>query len=268
MGHQQNRFAPAFELGKLVEALQAEALISHGQYFVHQQHVWVDVDRDREPKPHVHAGGVRLHRRVDEVFHLRELDDLVEAFGDLAPRQPQHDAVDEHVLSAGDLRMKTGAQLDECRHATVDAHGPSRRLGDTGDELEQRALPGTIPPDDAVGHALPDRGRHVVQGEERFLRPEILRQAAGEQRTLESGVSPGVPVTSVHLGDVVDLNRGHESVSTLPRRTSRGAGRTTSIRPERVLTPRRPGRATISSGRTVRRRKKSPGTRSRDAQRG
>ena len=67
------------ELGELVEALVREALVADGEHLVDEQHVGIDVDRDGEPEPHVHAGRVRLHRRVDEVLELGELDDLVEA---------------------------------------------------------------------------------------------------------------------------------------------------------------------------------------------
>ena len=44
-----------------------------------KQHVGIDVDGDREAEPHVHARGVGLDRRVDEVGELGELHDLVEA---------------------------------------------------------------------------------------------------------------------------------------------------------------------------------------------
>ena len=64
---------------ELVEALVREALVADRQHFVDEQHVGIDVDRDGEPEAHVHAGRVGLHRRVDEVAQLGELDDLVEA---------------------------------------------------------------------------------------------------------------------------------------------------------------------------------------------
>ena len=79
MGDEQDRLAAALELRELVEALVGEALVADRQHLVDQEHVGIDVDRHREAQPHVHAGRVGLHRRVDEVLHLGELDDLVEA---------------------------------------------------------------------------------------------------------------------------------------------------------------------------------------------
>ena len=82
------------------------------------------MDCDGEPQAHVHAGRVRLHRRVDELPELGELDDLVEPPRHLFLRQPEHDAVDEDVLAPGDLGVEAGAELDECRDPAVDATVP------------------------------------------------------------------------------------------------------------------------------------------------
>ena len=84
MRDEQNRLAAALELGELVQALVREALVADREHLVDQQHVGIDVDRDGESQPHVHAGRVGLDRRVDELLHLGEVDDLVEA-----PRRPR-----------------------------------------------------------------------------------------------------------------------------------------------------------------------------------
>ena len=73
---------------------------------------------------------------------------------DLALRQAEHDAVDEHVLAAGDLGMKAGAELDQRGdRGRRTVHGAGRRFRDAGDELERRALAGAVAADDAVGAA-------------------------------------------------------------------------------------------------------------------
>ena len=88
MGHEQDRLAAAPELGELVEALVRESLVADRQHFVDEQHVGIDVDRDGEAEPHVHARRIGLDRRVDELPQLGELDDLVEALLDLALVRP------------------------------------------------------------------------------------------------------------------------------------------------------------------------------------
>ena len=48
MRHQQHRPAAAAELGELVQALVRERFVADGQHLVDEQHVRIDVDRDRE----------------------------------------------------------------------------------------------------------------------------------------------------------------------------------------------------------------------------
>ena len=151
MRDQQDRLAAPPELGELVEALVRERLVADRQHLVDQQHVGIDVDGHGEAEAHVHPGRVRLHRRVDEVPQLGELDDLVEAARDLPLREAEHDPVDEDVLAAGDLRVEPGAELDERGDAAVHRDRALGRLGDAGHELEHRALARPVAADDAVG---------------------------------------------------------------------------------------------------------------------
>ena len=53
--HEQDRLAAALELGELVQALVGEALVADGEHFVDEEHVRIDVNRDGEAEPHVHA---------------------------------------------------------------------------------------------------------------------------------------------------------------------------------------------------------------------
>ena len=97
---QQHRPAATAELSELVEALVRKGFVADGQHFVDEQDVGIDMNGHGEPEPHVHAGGVGLHRRVDEVLELGKRDDLVEPCGHLAFRQPEHHPVDVDVLAA------------------------------------------------------------------------------------------------------------------------------------------------------------------------
>src|SRR5205823_5533899 len=101
MRHQQNGFSPTLELGELVEALVCEGFVTDGEHFVDEQYVGIDVYRHGEAEAHVHAGGVRLHWRIDELAELGKIDDFVEARLDVLLRQAEHDSVDEDVLASG-----------------------------------------------------------------------------------------------------------------------------------------------------------------------
>jgi hypothetical protein len=52
-----NRIGPALalELGDLVQALAGEGLVADGEHLVHEQDVRIDVHRDGEAEPDVHA---------------------------------------------------------------------------------------------------------------------------------------------------------------------------------------------------------------------
>ena len=67
----------------LPEALLLELRVADGEHFVDDQDLRLEVRRDRERQPHVHAGGVALDRRVEELLDLGERDDLVELAADL-----------------------------------------------------------------------------------------------------------------------------------------------------------------------------------------
>ena len=64
---------------ELLEALLLEGGVADREHLVDQQHLGVDLDRDREGEPHGHAGRVVLQLEVDELLELGERDDVVEA---------------------------------------------------------------------------------------------------------------------------------------------------------------------------------------------
>ena len=114
---------PLADVVHLAEALLLEPRVADREHFVDDQDLRLEVRRDREREPHVHAARVVLHRRVDEALDLGEGDDLVELARDLRAAHAENRAVQENVLAAGQLRMKPGADFeqradapDECAH--------------------------------------------------------------------------------------------------------------------------------------------------------
>ena len=74
---------------------------------------------DREREADVHAAGVALHRRVDELLDVGELDDLVELAFDLGLAHAEDRAVQVDVLASGQLGVEAGADLQQRRHAAA-----------------------------------------------------------------------------------------------------------------------------------------------------
>ena len=95
------------------EAPLLEGLVADAEHLVDEQDLGLEERRDGECQPHVHAARVPLHRRVDEPLHLGEPDDVVELRADLGPPHAEDRAVQEDVLSAGQLGMKAGSDLEQ-----------------------------------------------------------------------------------------------------------------------------------------------------------
>ena len=103
--------------------------VADREHLVDEQDLRLQMRRDGERQPHVHAARVALDRRVEELLDLGEGDDLVELAADLGPAHAEDRAVEEDVLAAGQLGMESGADLEQRADASVDRRRvPSRRL--------------------------------------------------------------------------------------------------------------------------------------------
>src|SRR5205807_3007836 len=160
---EHDRPAALLELEDLAEALALELLVADGEHLVEEQHVRVDVRRDREPEPHVHSGRIRAHRAVDRLLEARERDDLVELLTQVGALEPVNRPVQEDVLAAGEVRVKPGAQLEQRADASAHVDGAQAWLDDARDQAEQRRLPGAVAADEPDGPARLDAKRDVLE---------------------------------------------------------------------------------------------------------
>ena len=181
VGDEDNRPARALEVPDPPEALLLERLVADREHLVEQQHVRAHVHRDREPEPHVHPGRVRSHRDVREVLELGEPEDLVEVLFDVLPPQPVDRRVQVHVLDARELRVESGADLDQRPDPAADLKLAGRGREDPRDQLQQRRLARAVGPDDAERLSGPDVEVDVAEGPQ-FPR---VRQIAAENRLLQ-----------------------------------------------------------------------------------
>jgi hypothetical protein len=113
VGDEKDRRLALLQVLHEVDALALEGQVADRQHLVQQQDVRFQVGRDRERQAHVHAAGIPLHRRADEVADLGEGDDGVELALDLGFAHAQDRAVQKNVLAPGQLAMKAGAHLEQ-----------------------------------------------------------------------------------------------------------------------------------------------------------
>src|SRR5205814_10058359 len=86
---------------------------------------------------------------------------------DLPPAHPQHAAVEEHVLAAGQLRVEAGPDFEQAAEPAADLRPPRRRLHDPREDLQERALAGPVAADDPDHLARLHLEAHLPQ------RPEL-----------------------------------------------------------------------------------------------
>src|SRR4029079_12594231 len=72
--------------------------------------------------------------------------------------------------------MEARAELEQRADASVDLHGAARGRHHTGDDLQQRGLPGAVLADDAERLTARERERYVVE------RAEHVRRAMPSQQ--------------------------------------------------------------------------------------
>src|SRR5262249_44552074 len=184
--------------------------------------------------PAEHARRVVLELLVDEPLQPGEVEDRVEALGDLAARQAHEHAADLDVRACAELGVEADAELDERREPARDPHGSRVRAVDAGEHLQERALAAAVRPDDAEELALGNREGHLPEGVVALVRDPV-------ERVGEVLLEPGALLVRdpERLRDAADLDRVHA------RSAKRGDSRRWSHRP----TP-----STVSAMATGRRR--------------
>src|SRR5690606_1158560 len=100
--------------------LLGEQGVANGQRLVNNQNVGVHMCNDRECQAHVHPGRIRLYMLVNEFADLRKCKYVVQPFINLLLGQSQYGGIQIDVFSAGELRVKTSAQLQQGSDTAVD----------------------------------------------------------------------------------------------------------------------------------------------------
>src|SRR5208337_4653384 len=152
----------------LPEALLLELGVADGQHLVDDQDFGIEIRRDRECQPHVHAAAVALDRSVEKFLDPREIDDLVELLLDLPARHTEDAAVEKDVLAAGELAVEAGANLEQAGDATVNVDDAPGGIGDSRKDLEQSTLTCPVAANDTDGFTLPDVEVNIVECPERL----------------------------------------------------------------------------------------------------
>ena len=249
--HEDDRAARRVDVLHPPEAARLELGVAHAQNLVHEHDLGLEVRRDREGKPDVHAARVALHRRVEELLHSRELCDLRQLGLDLAALHAEDRAVQEDVLPARELGMEAGPDLEQAADAAADRGSALGRSRDAGEDLEQRRLAGAVSPDDPERLAFLEVERDVPESPDLLVSAPMLlpgEPLADVRHRLAQRPVRGLELAyPVALGETLDGDRGR-GIRWCPRTSARRSGRSRGRRRTRRVRPRRrrpsaPGRA-------------------------
>ena len=188
------------ELGELLEAPPLELGVADREHLVDEQDVGIDVDRHREPEPHVHARRVVLHRRVDELLEPGEARrSRRSARRAASSTQAEDRAVEVDVVAARQLGMEAGAELEERRDLAL---GDDRRRG-SGRRIRAMHFSSVLLPD-PFSPMSPNVEPSGTSNETSFERPELLvaRPVPPHHRRLQRLVA--LVVEAEPLRDVLD----------------------------------------------------------------
>ena len=165
MAHEQHcsAFTAAYIL-HLADGLLLEFGVANGQHFVHHEDFGFQVCRDGEPEAYGHAAAVAFYGGVQVAFAAAEVHDFVKLASNLGAAHAHDCAVHVDVLAAGHFRVESGAHFEEARDAAPCADGAGGGGGHAAQQLEECALAGAVPADDAHDVALFHLEVDVLQG--------------------------------------------------------------------------------------------------------
>ena len=180
------------DVAHLAQALPLELGVADGEDLVDEQDLRLEVRRDGERQPHVHAAGVVLDRRVDEPLDLGEGDDLVELARDLRPAHAEDRAVEVDVLAPGQLGVEAGADLEQ----RADPAADRRRGRSVGSVMRERIFSSVLLPAPLRPMRPSDLARRASSKRDVAQRPEDRRRprcrSAPAQAAPRSGAGDGV----------------------------------------------------------------------------
>src|ERR1035437_4604517 len=105
-------------------------------------------------QPHIHPRRITLYRRIQELLDLRKIHNLIKLLLDLRPTHPENSSIKKNILPPSQLRMKTGADLQQTGHPPHYPDTAGGRLGDAAENFEECRFPSAITTDDADTVAL------------------------------------------------------------------------------------------------------------------
>jgi hypothetical protein len=133
--HDQQRHAAIQQLAQAPVAFLLKKNVSHAQGLVDDQDIGIDRHGHGKGHAHQHAGGIGLHRLLDETADVGEALDLVQLAVHLRLADAENRAGQIDVFPARELGIEARPQLQQRRHAAADVQFSGGGLQGAGEDL-------------------------------------------------------------------------------------------------------------------------------------
>ena len=149
MTDKQHGATAARHVVHLANALFLKSGVTDGEDLVHDQDVWSQIGGDGKRQPHAHTRRIPLYWGVYKLRNFGELDDFFESAVNLPLLHAENRSVDVDVFASSQIRMETGPHFQQARDPAVHFGAPLGWIGDPAQDLQQRALAGTVSSNDS-----------------------------------------------------------------------------------------------------------------------
>src|SRR5574339_503276 len=116
------QYCPALlcHIAHFAKAFFLEVYVANGQYFIDDEDFRFQVSSDGKGETHIHAAGITLDRRINEVLDFGKSDNLIELPPYLGLFHAENGPIEINILPPGKLAIKARTHLQQRTYMTVD----------------------------------------------------------------------------------------------------------------------------------------------------
>src|SRR5947207_2025086 len=210
MRNEKDGHAALLHLSDPSRATMLKDRIADRQSFVDDQDPWAGADRDRESQADVHAARIGLDGLMNERANFGEAFDFRNKIFRFAARKPDQGRIHENVFQAGELRIESGAKLQQGGNPAFVPDGAVRGLERAGDDLQQSGFAAAVRPDDSGRRSRFDLKTDILQ------RPKFTVALPEPARKHLLQAIAWMVIHSILLGNAFDAERSVHVVSVPP----------------------------------------------------
>src|SRR5439155_18464283 len=166
MRNEKNSATLARDFAHFAKAFSLKGDVADGQYFVCNKDFGIEMRSHGECQSQVHSAGVALDRNIQKFSNLGKVYDCFKAAVDFGFAHAQYRAVEINIFPAGQLGVKSSANLEQAAQASAKRDAAFGRIGNLGNNFQQGTLAGAIAAENPDNVALRNFEANIVESPE------------------------------------------------------------------------------------------------------